>query len=368
MACDGEYISSRLGDDAYVMGVNTGTSGDAVDVIAMMIRDDGYLVLDAMQHPFSEPLSVCVQRVLNQAHLSWSEYAFLERALSEHMVEAVGLLHDRLSERGRCGLIACHGQTLSYRAEDLFTHQLMNPYPLLIRFGCPVAYDFRRWDMASGGRGAPLIPLFHRYLCQVHQKTSYAFLNIGGIANVTVVTEASTVGYDVGPGCCLMDEWYRRHHQTPMRDGGLWAEQGQVLRSLLERWLSDPVLAAPPPKAMAREYFTQDWLNGLEGYAPEDVQRTLLELTATLIVKEIKRHQLKAFCCFGGGRYIRPLMEALAVHACVEDAEQFGLHPQSMEPALFAWLGWMRWHHRVHSQLPTITGGQPSKLGTICLP
>lgn len=369
MACNGLSDAKRL-DQHWVIGVNTGTSGDGVDVIAISFTETAMKVLGSHSLSFPTSISYPLQKVLNHSEFSWVDYAFLERQLAEITIVAIETLLEKLQLSIKdCQLIACHGQTIVYLREPAFTHQMMDPYRLVHHFSVPIIHDFRRWDLAHGGRGAPLSPLFHDYLCRVYHKSTFAFLNIGGISNVTVIEPGLLLGYDVGPGCCLLDEWFRRHHGRAMDDGGAWAEAGQVIEILLERWLSDPVLNSPPPRALAREYFTSSWLDqGLATYRPEDVHATLLALTSQAIIGALKKHQVKELCCFGGGSHIRALLKALAQHATLSKVESFGLSVQEMEPALFAWLGWMRINNRYHDNIQSVTGGAKTKLGLVCSP
>lgn len=370
MVGDGRFIPSSLIDKPWVVGVNTGTSGDGIDVVVASFSDTSMHVLGGHHVPLPQSIYIVLQKILNHIDFSWQDYAQIEHRLAELSIQAVDELLSKLNiSHQACQLIACHGQTVAYCRQQHFTHQIFNPYQMVDHFSCPVVFDFRRWDMAHLGRGAPLIPLFHEYLCNIYQKEKFSFLNIGGIANITVI-DSGVIGYDVGPGCCLMDEWYRRHHQRSMDDGGAWAETGNVIDSLLLQWLDDEIFKVPAPRALAREYFTSSWLHeGLSEYRPEDVQATLLALTTQTIRSAIKMHAIKDLCCFGGGSYIKPLMKSLSEQVIMHDVHEcFAMSEQWMEPALFAWLGWMRIQQRSHGNIMSVTGGTATKLGLICSP
>lgn len=355
----------------WIIGVNTGTSGDGIDVVVVSFTDEFMIVKGGYHLSLPKPIYEPLQRLLNHKTFSWDDYALVEHGLADLSKQAVGHVLNMLSiSIDDCLLIACHGQTLAYSQKNNFTHQMMNPYPLIDEFSLPVVCDFRRWDLAHGGRGAPLIPLFHDYLCRIHSKQNFSFLNIGGIANITVIHANTVLGYDIGPGCCLMDEWFRVHHGRSMDDCGAWAASGEVVDELLVVWLRDDIFDSSAPKALSREYFTSTWLTrDLDAYRAEDVMATLLALTLHQIDRVIAEHQIEDLCCFGGGVYIEPLMRHLKLKLRVHHAEEtFGLQSDWMEPALFAYLGWMRYLDRTHEAMGQITGGVRTKLGWVCRP
>ena len=161
--------------------------------------------------------------------------------------------------------------------------------------------------MAAGGQGAPLVPLFHQNILK-KQSSDTALVNIGGIANITYIEER-LLGYDIGPGNCLVDAWCQRKLNKPYDDKGHWARTGKLNGQLLKRLLNEPYFYVEPPKSSGKELFNLDWLTKnaneyqLETMNSQDVQRTLLELTAVTISKSVKNTpKVSNVIVCGGGR------------------------------------------------------------------
>jgi anhydro-N-acetylmuramic acid kinase len=237
--------------------------------------------------------------------------------------------------------------------------------------------DFRQRDMAAGGQGAPLAPAFHAVQFRT-AKHNRAILNIGGIANVTYLPADAgkpVIGFDTGPGNTLLDQWIARHRSERYDRDGHWAESGKPSPELLEVLLSDPYFAKLPPKSTGREHFHPGWLeralarfNSLP--SPEDVQATLLHLTARSIARAVRQYLPvvdELYVC-GGGAHNRALMALLAeqfIPLPVQSTEALGLHPDWVETAAFGWLA----HQAVEGRpgnLPSVTGARrPVVLGGI---
>ena len=198
--------------------------------------------------------------------------------------------------------IGAHGQTVRHRPQlfDVtngsggYTIQLCNPSLLAELTGIDVAADFRSRDVAAGGQGAPLAPFFHRAWFAREAQT-LGVLNVGGISNLTILDGENTLGFDCGPGNALMDFWIHQHTGRSFDDGGVWAASGQIIPALLERMLTEPYFALPYPKSTGRDLFNPEWLaKHLANFAsakPQDVQRTLLELTVSPISTCVSSYQ-----------------------------------------------------------------------------
>ncbi len=237
--------------------------------------------------------------------------------------------------------IGSHGQTIRHMpsSEFPFTLQIADPNSIAENTGITTVADFRRRDMAAGGQGAPLVPAFHNvFFRDAHKKR--VVLNLGGIANITVLNEKPIIGFDTGPGNTLMDAWcLKQLNQTYDRDGK-WAASGKLIPALLEKLLADPYFKKSAPKSTGREYFNLNWLSGfLHDEKPEDVQATLLALTVHSIAREIKDCDELIVC--GGGAHNQYLMQELK-KACsnisVVSSEKFGINPSWIEAIAFAWL------------------------------
>ncbi len=264
--------------------------------------------------------------------------------------------------------IGCHGQTVRHRPELGFTTQIGNAALLAELTGLRVVADFRSRDVAAGGQGAPLAPAFHAAVF-ADAAEDRAALNLGGIANLSFLPRAGDVtGFDSGPGNCLLDLWAARHLGRPVDEDGAWAAGGKPIAALLERLLSDPYFAAPPPKSTGRDLFNAAWLQGklAGGEDPQAVQATLLELTSRSVADALARHCRAArrlIVCGGGARNGALLrrLAALVAPASLETSERHGVDPQWVEAACFAWLA-MRALEGKPGNLPSVTGAREARV------
>jgi anhydro-N-acetylmuramic acid kinase len=288
---------------------------------------------------------------------------------------ALALLEEARVPRGEVQAIGSHGQTVRHRpgVRHPFTLQIADPNIIAARTGLKVVADFRRRDMALGGQGAPLMPAFHRFAFG-HASEDRVLANIGGIANITLLPAAGDVrGFDTGPGNVLMDLWSREHLGTAYDAGGAYAATGTLDAALLTRLLSDPYFSALPPKSTGPEHFNRAWLTHALADAkrkPADVAATLSELTARSLAADVRRQAPAArqLCVCGGGAHNAELMRRLAANLPqveVESSSAFGLHPDWVEAAGFAWLARETLAGRP-GNLPAVTGAAKSTvLGAI---
>jgi anhydro-N-acetylmuramic acid kinase len=237
--------------------------------------------------------------------------------------------------------------------------------------------DFRRADVVLGGEGAPLAPAFHQWLF-ADRDSNRAVLNIGGIANVTLllVSSPTVTGFDTGPGNTLLDLMARQSLDKPFDEDGAWAASGNVSEELLEVMLSDKYFSLPPPKSTGFEYFNAGWLNtsisslGKTAPAAVDIQATLAELSARTIATAILENapEVDDVLVCGGGVNNSDLMQRLTTYltgSTVQSTEGFGLHPGWVESAAFAWLAKRRLEGKP-GNLPEVTGAsRPEILGAV---
>jgi anhydro-N-acetylmuramic acid kinase len=268
--------------------------------------------------------------------------------------------------------IGCHGQTIRHQPESGYSVQLNNPALLAELAGITVVADFRSRDIAAGGNGAPLVPAFHASVFgdPAHERV---ILNVGGIANLTVLKPGTPVrGFDCGPGNLLMDAWIERHKGLRYDDGGVWATQGQPLPELLHKLLAETFFSTSPPKSCGREEFNAAWLEHhlAGGEQPEDVQASLLELTALSATQAIRHWGGSAdelFVCGGGARNLA-LMSRLQhhlPHCRVASTDALGQPADWVEAVAFAWLAWRTLRGETGS-LADVTGASgPRILGAI---
>jgi anhydro-N-acetylmuramic acid kinase len=248
--------------------------------------------------------------------------------------------------------------------------QLNNPSLLAELCGIHVVADFRSRDVAAGGQGAPLVPAFHQSVWGNSTETT-VILNIGGMANLSILSPDNPVmGFDCGPGNVLLDSWCQQHTGKAFDEGGTWAQTGQACPALIDRLLSEPFFALPPPKSTGRDLFHPQWLaqhlQGFKALAPEDVQASLTHLTALSAAQAIERFapQAKKVWVCGGGAYNLHLMTLLGecLPQCTVDTTlNQGIPPLQVEAAAFAWLA-RQYVLGMAGNLPQVTGAKGSRI------
>lgn len=363
-------------DDGLYLGLISGTSADGIDA-ALVAFENGTCTLRASRTSRWDAALRARLVALGQGGdaTSLDELGALDVQVAEAFADAAMELLDAAHATPReVRAIGSHGQTIRHRpnARHPFTWQLGDGNVIAERTGIDTVADFRRRDVAAGGQGAPLVPAFHAAL--LHDAgEDRAVLNLGGIANYTLLPATGVVrGFDTGPANALMDAWCDHHRGTPYDAGGAFASTGTVDAALLERLRNDPWFALPPPKSSGREHFHLDWVQSrLSGEErAEDVQATLLELTATTVAEALRRHQpttRRVLAC-GGGVHNPLLLARIGAHlpdVLVESTAAHGLDPDSVEAMAFAWLAREAIAGRP-GNLPAVTGARgPRVLGVV---
>lgn len=358
------------------IGVMSGTSLDAIDVVLAAIDEHLVVQLASYSHPIPLEIKNAVLAICQGQQLTLSRLGQLDHRLGKLFAQAVQILMDQQSlTYADVTAIGCHGQTVWHEPQGEAAHSLQigDNNQIVALTGVTVVGDFRRRDMALGGQGAPLVPAFHHALL-AHPTERRMVLNIGGIANLSLLIPGHAVkGYDTGPGNMLMDAWIWRQKGKPYDSDAEWASSGKVILPLLQQMLSDPYFAAPAPKSTGREYFNLGWLerqlSAFPGLASEDVQATLTELTAVTISEQVL---LSGSCerlmvCGGGSR--NPLLMArlagLLPGTEVGTTDDAGISGDDMEALAFAWLAF-RTLSGLPGNLPSVTGAsEASVLGAI---
>lgn len=304
------------------------------------------------------------ESLLSGPKLNAGRLAELDRLLGMQFASAaLDLL--ATTDASRVTAIGCHGQTIFHRPHaPVSSLQIGDPNTIAYLTGIRTVADFRGMDIAAGGQGAPLAPAFH---AQAFDVAPAAIVNIGGIANVTLLpNDGPVTGYDCGPGNTLMDAWIRRHLRRSFDRDGAWAAGGRIVDRLLSALLADPYFALPTPKSTGPEYFNLDWLDRVLqsiGGTPtaEDVQATLLQLTAQSIAAAIpQRIGVQAIYICGGGANNPTLMDSLRSALpglAVSSTATLGLPPDCVEAAMFAWLAKQRIEGKP-GNLPEVTGAE----------
>jgi anhydro-N-acetylmuramic acid kinase len=356
------------------LGLISGTSADGIDAALVEFEPVLRLLFGrtyAWDGALRERLVALGQRA---ATLTLDEVGELDTRIGQAFAAvATQALADAQVVPDRIAAIGSHGQTLRHRptGDAPFTLQLGDPNRIAEHTGCTTVADFRRRDVAAGGQGAPLMPAFHAAMLHSPHETR-AVLNLGGIANLTLLPRAGAVrGFDTGPANGLMDAWCMRHTGAAFDRGGAFALRGRVDAALLDRLLQEPWFALPPPKSTGRDQFHLGWLEPkLRGEPAADVQATLLALTARSVADALRSCQpdtARLIVC-GGGVQNPALMHALAAElpACaVESSADSGLDPDYVEAMGFAWLARATLAGRA-GNLPSVSGARGGRvLGAI---
>ncbi|WP_430392082.1 anhydro-N-acetylmuramic acid kinase [Dyella sp. 20L07] len=364
---------------ALYLGLISGTSADGIDAALVRFEHDIPQLIDALAYPWPDELRARILAVAqDEVRLDLDAYGRLDVAIGQCFAEAaLALLKRNPSQRDAVRAIGSHGQTLRHRpaGEFPFTLQVGDPSVIAEQCGIDVVADFRRADVAAGGQGAPLLPAVHAMLL-AQPGTTRVVLNLGGIANITVLgANGDVFGFDTGPANGLMDAWCLRHRGTAYDVDGAFAAAGSVDPQLLEALLADPYFALPPPKSTGREHFHLAWLEShprLVALTPADIQATLLELSARSVADAITRHATDAvdvLAC-GGGVHNRLLMHRLGKllgPGVLASTADYGVDPDYLEATAFAWLARQRLLG-LPGNLPAVTGARgPRVLGAVYL-
>ena len=343
----------------------SGTSLDGVD--AALLDTDGEDIVRpgpsltvAYDAAIRAQLRAALETALGMAHGAPVPPSILdaERMLTEVHAKAVKALLEKAGlSAGDIDLIGFHGQTILHRPHRGWTWQIGDGVLLAKLTGIDVVNDFRCADVAAGGQGAPLMPLYHAALARRSAQASPLVLtNIGGVAQVTYMDGDTVIAFDTGPGNAPIDDWMQRHTGKPVDINGEFARGGTVHEAVLAKMLDNPFFARVPPKSLDRMDFGMD---AVEGLSPADGAATLAAFTAAAIAKA-RDHFPKAaagWIVTGGGRHNAFLMEQLKarVGAPVLKTEDVAWDGDAMEAEGFAYLA-VRARKGLPLSLPTTTG------------
>jgi anhydro-N-acetylmuramic acid kinase len=348
--------------ERWALGLMSGTSLDGID--AALIRTDGNDILEIgawLTLPFDNGLRAQIRESVYMR----GDLAKIEHDLTMAHVNAVKALLNQANLKARdVQVIGFHGQTVMHRPAEHLTWQMGDGALLAEKTGIDVVCDFRSRDVAAGGQGAPLVPLFHAAMVK-HMELPVVVLNLGGIANITWIGRSENTGsdilaldimaFDTGPGNVLINEWALIHTGESIDRGGALALAGSAHPEAVGRYLSDPFFSLHPPKSLDRNYFN---LEPVMGMTPQDGAATLTAFTAAAIEAAQYYFPIPAkhwYVC-GGGRHNPALMAAIAAKLNdVKPVETLGWFGDAIEAQAFAYLA-VRSLKRLPLTLPTTTG------------
>jgi anhydro-N-acetylmuramic acid kinase len=364
----GSAVSSEL-----FVGLMSGTSVDGVDAVLADFSVEPCRALARTHVAFAPELRAELNALQRSGADEIHRGSLAANALMDCCATAVAaVLSVARRAAGDIAAIGLHGQTIRHRPELGYTTQLANPARLAEATGITVVADFRSRDVAAAGQGAPLVPAFHAAAFAAPDRHRVV-VNIGGIANITDLPPGGPVrGFDTGPGNTLMDAWCERHTGQPYDRNGAWGGSGRTISELLRALRAEPYFALPPPKSTGRDRFHMRWLAKYlnASYSAQDVQRTLIALTAQTIAAAIGVHCAGAsevLVCGGGAQnsvLMSELEAALKPRRVTTTAAQ-GVAINEVEALAFAWLAREAIAGRP-GNVPTVTGARgPRVLGAI---
>jgi anhydro-N-acetylmuramic acid kinase len=337
------------------IGLMSGTSLDGVD--AAWLETDGERVGrlgPSLTLPYDDTLRADLRALLDRApSLSRDdpEVADIEERLTARHVEAVQAIGMKAD------IVGFHGQTILHRPEKRLTWQIGDASALARASGVRVAWDFRSADVAAGGEGAPLAPLFHAALAAPLPRP-LAILNIGGVANITFMgTDGALLAGDSGPGNGPLDDWACRWRNDDCDRDGELSGRGRVSTTVLTRMLADPYFARPMPKSLDRlDFGTTLADSGLNDLSGPDGAATLVAFTAEAVARVVLPEMPRRWLVCGGGRLNPSLMAALRARlGAVAPVEAAGWNGDTLEAQCFGFLA-VRVLRRLPLSYPQTTG------------
>ena len=340
----------------HSIGLMSGTSLDGID--AALIVSDGNTITSTGQWltvPYAKELREQLRGLLS----GQGDALLIEKELTVAHAEAVtSLLQKATLSAGDIDIIGFHGQTIIHRPHEGITWQIGNGSLLAALTGIDVVCDFRRRDMASGGQGAPLVPLYHAAIAR-NLPRPLAIANIGGVGNVTWIgedTEHELLAFDTGPGNALLDDWIVAHTGSSYDEGGKMAASGTIDKPCLAALLADAFFTKTPPKSLDRNHFKTEVLRGL---SCQDGAATLVAFTAESLAraKDFFPEPVKQWVICGGGRHNHAMMQELSrrLTVPVTSIDALGYAGDAIEAQAFGYLA-VRSRYGLPLTIPSTTG------------
>lgn len=358
----------------------SGTSLDGVDVA--LIETDGETIASfgpSGCRPYREEERALLRCALAEAVSLTDRKARpgvlrdAEELVTRMHAEAVeALLNANAIKLGAIDVIGFHGQTVLHRPAKRLTIQIGDGAALAGRLRVPVVYDFRAADVAVGGQGAPLVPIYHQAMARALERPHpIAVLNVGGVANVTYIDGGDPIACDTGPGNALIDDFFRARTGAACDVAGSAAAQGKVDEAAAARVLTHPFFTQKPPKSLDRNDF-REWVAEKADIANMSVANgaaTLTAITAASVAAIVKHlpHPPRAWIVCGGGANNATLMRMLGAHlkpATVEAANAVGWNADALEAQAFAFLA-VRSLRGLPLTFPATTGVKQPMLGGV---
>jgi anhydro-N-acetylmuramic acid kinase len=351
-------MSQRL--PVKAIGVISGTSMDGIDV-SIVETDGDTLVRPGPGRTFAYPADLrrTLQELIAEPARAQSEpLEDLERAVTSAHIAAIRRFMEETGTPAKdVSLVGFHGQTVYHRPEIRFTRQLGLGAMVAQELGIDTISRFRHADVASGGEGAPFVPLYHRALASALPQP-IMILNLGGVGNVTYIDGETVIAFDTGPASALLDDFVLRRRGLSFDENGKLAASGQVDETLVVAFMSNPFFDRPAPKSLDRQDFHAR-AKGVEALSDENGAATLAAFTVESVVASLRHvpRPPQRWLVTGGGRlnahFMRRLHERLGVP--VDPVESVGWNGDFLEAQAFGYLA-VRSTLGLPLSLPTTTG------------
>lgn len=365
-------MTDCLKADYTAIGVMSGTSMDAIDVALIESDGDTNIRIGAstVYHYPAETRTELLELIGHPERIERADLSDIERAVTIAHCQAVeNFLHNHRLDIGSIDLIGFHGQTILHRPELRLTKQLFDGDYAANRLQKNCVARFRNRDVEAGGQGAPLAPLYHQARASTLKKP-LAILNLGGVANITLISESEILAFDTGPASALMDDMMRKQHGLDFDKDGAIAQSGTIDQVVLKEILTDPYFSKTPPKSLDRNDFHR-WMKRVEQLDFADAMATLAAFTVESIAKarDYCNSPPEIWLVGGGGRRNAFLMNLLRTHlqASVEPVETVGWNGDMLEAECFAWLA-IRTVKGLPLSLPSTTGVPEPMTGGVLYP
>lgn len=350
------------------IGLMSGTSTDGMDCALTRFEPE----LELIAHhsiSYSKPEQQWLRKRASQTQISWEDITEIDNWIAEKSAQVIFELLEKANlNPSDITAIGSHGHTLHHKPSPQgYSWQLGNGHLIAELTGIDCINDFRRRDIAAQGQGAPLVSGFHNHILKPEQRPA-CIVNIGGIANLTYLSathSAEIIGFDTGPGNCLMDEACQKRLKKSYDKNGEMAKSGTVQTQLLNHWLQNPYIQQSIPKSTGREYFNIEKMGDLNHITTCDLLATLTDYTAksiALAIKQYAKDTNQIYVC-GGGAKNNHLLNRLGYFT---DTPTFttlklGIDPQWMEAMAFSWLAY-RFNNNKTGNCKAVTGAKHERI------
>ncbi|NRB11216.1 MAG: anhydro-N-acetylmuramic acid kinase [Rickettsiaceae bacterium] len=365
-----------MNKELYI-GLMSGTSGDGID--ASLIETDGdshFVAVENLHIPYKYQF----QKKLKELFINHDDHekvSLIEQEFTEHNIAITKkLLHKANIDANEIKAIGFAGQTIIHRPEQGITWQIGNSNLLAKETAINVVYDFRKSDIANGGQGAPLVPIFHQLLTK-REKKPVAIVNIGGIANITYIDNNNQlIAFDTGLGNALIDDMSNQYFNKSYDKDGIFAAKGKIDHDIITKILQDDYFNKNYPKSLDRNYFSYIKEQISPKLSPYDIIATLTYITAKSIFQGIKllpQMPTKLYLCGGGSHnpMIRKFLETIFQQQNIQlkldniQALNNNIDTDFIESQAFAYLA-ARFYAKLPSSFSNITGvNKPTILGSV---